>query len=118
MEAAPCPHLIGIDAVLASNTGDRRAGLECQRDDGPLPFRGMSASLPFRRDLDCLRHSVPNSYRGHDRSFVSFAGHHGTRHRAFTDRTGLVLTNYLALSEFAAKHRATADAPAAFQELV
>ncbi|WP_256972295.1 hypothetical protein [Burkholderia mallei] len=26
--------------------------------------------------------------------------------------------NYLAPSEFAAKHRATADAPAAFQELV
>ncbi|ONX64386.1 pyridoxal-dependent decarboxylase, partial [Burkholderia cenocepacia] len=52
----------------------------------------MSASLPFRRDLDCLSHSVHNSYRGHDRSFVSFTGHHGTRHRAFTDGTGLVLT--------------------------
>ncbi len=34
---------------------------------------------------------VPDD-RGHDRSFVSFAEHHGTRHRAFTDGTGLVLT--------------------------
>jgi hypothetical protein len=30
----------------------------------------------------------------------------------------LATLNYLAPSEFAAKHRATADAPAAFQELV
>ncbi|WP_269113192.1 sigma 54-interacting transcriptional regulator [Burkholderia territorii] len=52
----------------------------------------MSASLPFRRDLDWLSHSVHNFYHGHDRSFVSVTGHHGTRHRAFTDDTCLLLT--------------------------
>ncbi len=52
----------------------------------------MSASLAFRRNLDCLSHSVHNSYRGHDRSFVPFDFHHGIRHRAFIDGTGLALT--------------------------
>ncbi|WP_147488372.1 hypothetical protein, partial [Burkholderia pseudomallei] len=37
--------------------------------------------------------------------------------RKFQGRSHSAL-NYLAPSEFAAKHRATADAPAAFQELV
>ncbi|KGC91217.1 hypothetical protein DO71_6033 [Burkholderia pseudomallei] len=70
----------------------------------------MSASLPFRRDLDCLSHSVHNSYRGHDRSFVSFTGHHGTRHRAFTDGIGLVLTAQSSREEYRlfGAHRAQA----------
>ncbi|WP_260427199.1 transposase, partial [Burkholderia stagnalis] len=45
-----------------------------------------------RRNLDCLSHSVHNSYRGHDRSFVPFDFHHGIRHRAFIDGTDLALT--------------------------
>ncbi|WP_260427051.1 cytochrome b, partial [Burkholderia stagnalis] len=50
-----------------------------------------------RRNLDCLSHSVHNSYRGHDRSFVPFDFHHGIRHRAFIDGTDLALTSHLVL---------------------
>ncbi|WP_259649634.1 integrase core domain-containing protein, partial [Burkholderia pseudomallei] len=51
-------------------------------------------------------------------SKIEMARRNQAGHQDYNEQRPHSALNYLAPSEFAAKHRATADAPAAFQELV